>query len=65
MAPWRGTEPGVVVFGELEIRPALPDEMPCAAAQLKNQHDLGARREIGRALVQTVHSGECWAALLS
>ena len=65
MAPWRGTEPGAVVLGELEIRPALPDVMPCVAALLKDQHDLGAGREISRALVQTVHHGERWAAILS
>jgi hypothetical protein len=39
--------------------------MPRVAALLKDQHDLGARREIGHTLVQTVHHGERWAVLLS
>lgn len=48
MAPWRAIELGAVVLGELEIRPAFPDEMPRVAVLLKDQHDLGAHREIGR-----------------
>ena len=48
MAPWRAIELGAVVLGELEIRPALPDKMPCVAVLPKNQHNLGAHREIGR-----------------
>ena len=64
MAPWRGTEPGPVVLGELEIRPALPDEMQRVAALLKDQHYLGAGRQVGRTLVQIVHHGERWAAIL-
>jgi len=64
MAPWRGTEPGAVVLGELEVRPALPDEMPRVASLLKEEHYLGAGRQIGRTLVQIVHHHERWVAIL-
>jgi hypothetical protein len=64
MAPWRGTEPGAVVLGELEIRPALPDEMQRVAALLNEEHYLGAGRQVGRTLVQVVHHRERWAAIL-
>jgi len=37
MAPWRGMEPDAVVLGELEVRPALPEEMERVKAVLK-QH---------------------------
>jgi hypothetical protein len=64
MAPWRGTEPGAVVLGELEVRPALPGEMQRVAALLNDEHYLGAGRQVGRTLVQIVHHGERWAAIL-
>ena len=64
MAPWRGTEPGAVVLGELEIRSALPDEMQRVATQLNDEHYLGAGRQVGRTLVQIVHHGERWVAIL-
>jgi hypothetical protein len=64
MAPWRGSEPGAVVLGELEVRPALPEEMQRVAALLNDQHYLGAGRQVGRTLVQIVHHRERWVAIL-
>lgn len=64
MAPWRGSEPGAVVLGELEIRPALPDEMQRVTTLLNGEHYLGAGRQVGRTLVQIVHHRERWAAIL-
>jgi hypothetical protein len=64
MAPWRGSEPGAVVLGELEVRPALPDEMQRVATLLNDQHYLGAGRQVGRTLVQIVHHRERWVAIL-
>lgn len=64
MAPWCGTEPAAVVLGELEIRPALPDEMQRVATLLNDEHYLGAGRQVGRTLVQIVHHRERWAAIL-
>jgi hypothetical protein len=46
MAPWRGTEPGAVVLGELEVRPALPDEMQRVATLPNEEHYLGAGRQV-------------------
>ena len=37
-ALWRGSEPDAVVLGELEVRPALPDEMRRVAALLDEEH---------------------------
>jgi Domain of unknown function (DUF4338)/DDE_Tnp_1-associated len=64
MAPWCGTEPAAVVLGELEIRPALPDEMQRVATLLNDEHYLGAGRQVGRTLVQIVHHRERWTAIL-
>jgi len=64
MAPWRGTEPGTVVLAELEVRPALPEEMQRVGTLLKDEHYLGAGRQVGRSLVQIVHHRERWAAIL-
>lgn len=64
MTPWRGTEPGPVVLGELEVRSALPDEMQRIATLLDDEHYLGAGRQVGRTLVQIVHHRERWAAIL-
>jgi hypothetical protein len=64
MAPWRGNEPGTVVLGELEVRPALPEEMQRVGTLLKDEHYLGAGRQVGRSLVQIVHHRERWAAIL-
>jgi Domain of unknown function (DUF4338) len=64
MAPWNGSELGPVVLGELEIRSVLPDEMPRVASLLKDQHYLGAGRQVGRTLVQIVHHEERWVAIL-
>lgn len=61
---WCGTEPGAVILGELQIRPALPDEMPRIIALLDDEHYLGAGRQVGRTLVQIVHHHERWAAIL-
>ena len=63
MAPWRGSEPGAVVLSELEVRPALPEEMQRVATLLNDQHYLGAGRQVGRTLVQIVHLRERWAAI--
>ena len=65
MAPWRGKEPDAVVLGELEVRPALPEEMERVKAALNDQHYLGAGRQVGRTLVQIVHHRGRWAALLA
>jgi Domain of unknown function (DUF4338)/DDE_Tnp_1-associated len=64
MAPWRGNEPGAVVLGELEVRAALPEEMQRVSNLLKEEHYLGAGRQVGRTLVQIVHHRERWAAIL-
>ncbi len=64
MASWRGTEPGAVVLGELEVRTALPDEMERVGTLLNDQHYLGAGRQVGRTLVQIVHHRGRWAAIL-
>jgi hypothetical protein len=64
MAPWRGSEPDAVVLGEMEVRPARPDEMQRVTALLDDQHYLGAGRPVGRTLVQVVHHRERWAAIL-
>ena len=63
-APWRGTEPGAVVLGELEVRPALPWEMERVRSCLAEEHYLGGGRDVGRMLVQIVHHRERWAAIL-
>ena len=63
-AQWRGNEPGTVVLGELETRPARPDEMARVATLLDDEHYLGAGRQVGRTLVQIVHHRERWAAIL-
>lgn len=63
-APWRGNEPDAVVLSELKIRPVLPDEMQRVATLLNDEHYLGAGRQVGRSLVQIVHHGERWAAIL-
>jgi hypothetical protein len=64
MAPWRGSEPGPVILGELEVRPALPEELPQVTRLLEDEHYLGAGRQIGRTLVQIVHHHGRWAAIL-
>jgi hypothetical protein len=64
MAPWRGTEPGAVVLEELEVRPALPEEMQRVATLLNEEHYLGVGRQVGRTLVQIVHHRERWTAIL-
>jgi hypothetical protein len=64
MAPWRGTEPGAVVLGELEVRPALPGEMQRVATLLNEEHYLGAGRQVGRTPGQVVHHRERRAAIL-
>lgn len=64
MAPWLGSEPSAVVLSELEIRPALPDERHRVSALLKEEHYLGAARQVGRTLVQIVHHRGRWAAIL-
>ena len=63
-APWRGTGPGEVVLGELEVRPALPGEMERVRMCLAREHYLGSGREVGRTLVQIVHHRERWTAIL-
>ena len=63
-APWRGKEPDAVILGELEVRPAQPDEMEQVTSLLKEQHYLGAGRQVGRTLVQIVHHRGRWAAML-
>jgi len=64
MPPWRGPEPDPVVLGELEVRPALPEEMPRVRELLEDEHDLGAARPVGASLVQIVHHRERWVAIL-
>lgn len=64
LVPWRGSEPGTVVLEALEVRPAVADELPRVAALLKEQHDLGSGRQVGRTLVQIVHHRGRWAAIL-
>jgi len=53
-----------VVLGELEVRPALPEELPQVTRLLEDEHYLGAGRQIGRTLVQIVHHHGRWAAIL-
>lgn len=65
MAPWRGNEPGPVVLDELEVRPALPEELQRVDSLLKDEHYLGAGRQVGRTLVQIVHHQGRWAAILT
>ncbi len=62
--PWRGTEPGAVVLGELEVRLARPDEMEQVRGSITGEHYLGSGRDVGRTLVQIVHHRERWAAIL-
>lgn len=64
LAPWRGSEPAAVVLNELEIRPALPGDMPRVSSLLDDEHYLGAGREVGRRLVQIVHHRQRWVAIL-
>lgn len=63
IASWRGNEPDAVILGELEVRPAQPDEMQRVADLLNDQHYLGAGRQVGRRLVQIVHHHGRWAAI--
>jgi len=63
-APWRGSEPGAVILGELEVRSALPEEMQRVCILLEDQHYLGAGRQVGRTFVQIVHHRGRWAAIL-
>lgn len=63
-APWRGSEPAAVVLNELEIRPALPDDMRRVEALLNDEHYLGAGAQVGRRLVQIVHHRQRWVAVL-
>lgn len=64
LAPWCGAEPTTLTLSELQVRPALPAEMPRVAALLDDEHYLGAGRQVGRTLVQIVHHRERWAAIL-
>lgn len=61
---WSGREPAAVELGELEVRAVEPTEMERVRALLGEEHYLGAGREVGRTLVQVVHHGGRWAALL-
>ena len=63
-ALWRGSEPDAVVLAELEVRPALPAEMPRVNELLNDEHPLGATRQVGASLVQIIHHRGRWAAIL-
>ena len=54
-----------MVFAELEVRAAQPEERDQVREFLGKEHYLGAGRDVGRTLVQVVHHRGRWVALLT
>lgn len=59
-----GQQPEPVDLAALGVRPALPEELGRVAKLLDDEHYLGRGHPVGRELVQVVHEGERWAAVL-
>ncbi len=57
-------DPPAVVLGELEVMTVSDEDLPRAAGLLKEEHDLGAARPVGRTLFQALHHRGHWVALL-